>query len=217
MSPLHETHRRCRLRILGAGLGTRRAVVCIPWVMNVRVTWMFARRRAPAPCIRSWLLERLQGLQIGAITHPILAMYTCPPTSDRLPHPSKEHRPRRRPVAFSASRIHEPLCDTASELPSTFQALIDSSKSKTSPGGMRAQPQKTGLDNGTVRVARGDTRTHTHTHTNSHSQVARLHRPQSQINAVICGVVTRCSPRRSVRPIRCLVLYSCRGEIWTTW
>ena len=110
--------------------------MCIPGVIKVRVTSMFARRRAPEPCIRLWLLGRLQGLQIGAITQPILAMYTCPPTSARLPQPSKEHRPRRRPVAFSASRIQEPLCASASELPSTFQALIVSRRTKTSPGAM---------------------------------------------------------------------------------
>ena len=81
MSPLHETHRRCRFPRAGVASGTRRAAVCIPGVIKVRVTSMFARRRAPEPCIRLWLLGRLQGLQIGAITQPILAMYTCPPTS----------------------------------------------------------------------------------------------------------------------------------------
>ena len=139
MSPLHETHRRFRFCTAGAETGTRRAAVRIPGVINVRVTSMFARRRAPEPCIRRWLLGRLHCLQIGAITQPILAMYTCPPTSARLLQLSNEHRPRRRPVAFSASRIHEPLCASASELPSTFQALIASSKTKTSPDAMRSQ------------------------------------------------------------------------------
>jgi hypothetical protein len=76
----------------------------------------------------------LHGLQMGAMTHPILASHTCPPTSAMLGHPSNEHRPRRRPVTASASAIHEPVrYGTASALPSMFHASTGSRRRRMSP------------------------------------------------------------------------------------
>jgi hypothetical protein len=98
----------------------------MPGDTNVGVTSMFFRRRDPAPCILVWLSHRLQGLQMGAMTGPNFATQTCPPTSALFVQPSKEHHPRVRPVARSASAIHELLFGFASVLPSTFHALTAS-------------------------------------------------------------------------------------------
>lgn len=106
-----------------------RASLCdshsMPSDISARVSARFARTRAPAPRILSTLPCQLQLEQIGAMKGPWLFSQRWPPTAASLGQPSKEQRPRLRPVASSASRSQDPLAPRASELPMMFHASMD--------------------------------------------------------------------------------------------
>ena len=73
---------------------------------------------------------------MGAITAPNPRAWTCPPTTASRSHPSYEHRPLRRPVARSASRMNDSILGTASALPSMFHAHTARSSLTTSVSDM---------------------------------------------------------------------------------